>query len=133
MRILRDYRGSKKPNEMPDLCECACIIRALLGGETVSHSGRVTARLYSLPKKLPLLLGAAVTEATAELVGCWADGLLTVNAKPRQVRKVVDAFYQGGGQGKPLLMLIGLNWARSEQQAVEGSFSSGNTTCSAVR
>jgi coenzyme F420-dependent glucose-6-phosphate dehydrogenase len=86
------------------LSECASIIKALLAGETVSHSGRVTvidARLYSLPKPRPLVLGAAVSEATAELVGGWADDLLTVNARPEQVRKVVEAFYRGGGEGKP--------------------------------
>jgi hypothetical protein len=47
------------------------------------------------------VLGAAVSEATAELVGGWADDLLTVNARPEQVRKVVEAFYRGGGEGKP--------------------------------
>jgi coenzyme F420-dependent glucose-6-phosphate dehydrogenase len=107
------------------LCECASVISALLRGETVSHSGRVTvvdARLYSLPKKPPLLLGAAVTEETAALVGPWADGLLTVNAKPEKVRKVVDAFRGNGGDGKPLLMQVGLNWAATEQQALQGAF-----------
>lgn len=100
------------------------IIAALLKGETVSHYGRVTTvdtKLYSLPKTPPLLLGAAVTEGTAELVGGWADGLLTVNAKPQQVRKVVDAFHRGGGEGKPLLMQVGLNWAPTEQEALLGA------------
>jgi probable non-F420 flavinoid oxidoreductase len=127
-RLNEDVAGltwPEKAERNARLRECATIIRALLGGETVSHSGRVTvvdARLYSLPKQPPLLLGAAVTEATAEFAGSWADGLLTVNAKPEQVRKVVDAFHRGGGEGKPLLMQVGLNWARSEQQAVEGAF-----------
>lgn len=73
-------------------------------GENVSHHGRVTvvdAKLYSLPKRPPRLLGAAVTESTAEFVGRWADGLLTVSGKPEQVRKVVDAFHRGGGEGSP--------------------------------
>jgi alkanesulfonate monooxygenase SsuD/methylene tetrahydromethanopterin reductase-like flavin-dependent oxidoreductase (luciferase family) len=68
------------------------------------------------------LLGAAVTESTAELVGRWADGLLTVNAKPEQVRRVIDAFHRGGGEGKPLVMQVGLNWAASEQRALEGAY-----------
>src|SRR3954471_16430854 len=82
------------------LCECASIIRALLQGETVTHHGRVTlveGKLYSVPEAKPQLLGAAVSEATAKLVGRWADGLLTVNAPPDQLRKVIDAFRQGGG------------------------------------
>jgi coenzyme F420-dependent glucose-6-phosphate dehydrogenase len=107
------------------LAECVSIVSALLRGESISHSGRVTvvdARLYSLPKTPPLLLGAAVTEETAALVGQWADGLLTVNARPEQVRKVVNAFRRSGGEGKPLLMQVGLNWAATEQQALQGAF-----------
>ena len=77
------------------------------------------AKLYSLPKEPPPLLGAAVTEATAELVGGWADGLLTISAKPDAVRRVVDAFRRGGGEGKPMLMQVGLNWAASEERALQ--------------
>jgi len=103
------------------LRECAEVIRALLAGETVTHRGRVTvveATLYSRPAKPPLLLGAAVSEATAEFVGGWADGLLTVSAKPEQARKVVDAFRRGGGEGKPMVMQVGLSWARTEERAL---------------
>jgi coenzyme F420-dependent glucose-6-phosphate dehydrogenase len=127
-RLNEDIAGlpwPEKAERNARLSECASIIKTLLAGETVSHSGRVTvvdARLYSLPKQRPLVLGAAVSEATAELVGGWADGLLTVNAKPEQVRKVVEAFYRGGGEGKPLLMQVGLNWGRTEQQAVDGAY-----------
>jgi probable non-F420 flavinoid oxidoreductase len=127
-RLNEDIAGlpwPEKAERNARLGECANIIKALLAGQTVSHAGRVTvvdARLYSLPKQRPLVLGAAVTEATAELVGGWADGLLTVNAKPEQVRKVVEAFHRGGGEGKPLLMQVGLNWARTEQQAVDGAY-----------
>jgi alkanesulfonate monooxygenase SsuD/methylene tetrahydromethanopterin reductase-like flavin-dependent oxidoreductase (luciferase family) len=45
------------------------------------------------------LLGAAVTEQTAEQVGAWADGLLTVSAAPDQMRKMIEAFRRGGGSG----------------------------------
>jgi coenzyme F420-dependent glucose-6-phosphate dehydrogenase len=126
-RLNEDITGSPWPAKAERnarLAECAMIIAALLKGETVSHYGRVTTvdtKLYSLPKTPPLLLGAAVTEGTAELVGGWADGLLTVNAKPQQVRKVVDAFHRGGGEGKPLLMQVGLNWAPTEQEALLGA------------
>src|SRR3954451_24134073 len=76
-RLNEDITGLPWPNKAERnhrLAECASIIAALLRGETVTHSGRVTAvdaRLYSLPKTPPKLLGAAVTEATAELVGGW--------------------------------------------------------------
>jgi coenzyme F420-dependent glucose-6-phosphate dehydrogenase len=106
----------KKAERNARLRECADIIRALLNGETVSHYGRVTlvdCELYSLPKQPPLLLDAAVTEASAEFLGRWADGLLTGSGKPEQVQKVVEAFRRGG-EGKPLFMQVGLNWAPAE-------------------
>jgi G6PDH family F420-dependent oxidoreductase len=93
-----------KPERNARLGECAAVIRALLAGETVTHRGRVTvvdAKLYSRPERPPMLLGAAVSPETAEFVGGWADGLLTIAAKPEQLRKVVDGFRRGGGEGKP--------------------------------
>jgi alkanesulfonate monooxygenase SsuD/methylene tetrahydromethanopterin reductase-like flavin-dependent oxidoreductase (luciferase family) len=78
----------------------------------------VEAKLYSRPENPPPLIGAAVTEATAELVGGWADGLLTVSAKPDQLRKVLDAFRRGGGEGKPIYLQVGMSWADSEEEAL---------------
>jgi probable non-F420 flavinoid oxidoreductase len=126
-RLNEDLTGvawPEKAERNARLRECADIIRALLRGETVTHHGRVTlidGQLYSLPKTPPLLLGAAVSEATAEFVGGWADGLLTVSAKPDQVRKVVEAFRRGGGDGKPLFMQVGLNWAPTDEEALQGA------------
>jgi coenzyme F420-dependent glucose-6-phosphate dehydrogenase len=132
-RLNEDLTGvawPEKAERNARLRECADIIRALLRGETVSHYGRVTlvdCRLYTLPKSPPLLLGAAVSEATAEFVGGWADGLLTVSGKPEQVRKIVEAFRRGGGEGKPLYMQVGLNWAPSEVEAVQGAYEQWRT------
>jgi len=126
-RINEDITGlpwPEKKERNAKLQECAAIIRALLNGETVSHYGRVTtvdAKLYSLPRRVPLLLGAAVTEASAKMVGQWADGLITVNAKPDQLSRVIDAFRLGGGEGKPLFLQVSLNWAPTEVQALEGA------------
>jgi coenzyme F420-dependent glucose-6-phosphate dehydrogenase len=106
------------------LRECADILRALLDGETVTHRGRVTvidAKLYSRPKRPPLLIGAAVSEATAEWLGSWADGLLTVSAAPDRLRRVVEAFRHGGGEKKPLHLQVGLNWAPTEAEALAGA------------
>ncbi|HEY8381047.1 MAG TPA: TIGR03885 family FMN-dependent LLM class oxidoreductase [Microvirga sp.] len=126
-RLNEDITGiawPEKAERNARLKECAQVIRALLNGETVSHYGRVTlvdCEIYSLPERPPLLLGAAVSEATAEFVGSWADGLLTVSGKPDQVRKVVEAFRRGGGEGKPLFMQVGLNWAETEDAAIAGA------------
>ena len=126
-RLNEDILGTPWPEKAERnarLWECADIIRGLLMGETISHRGRVSlvdCRLYTLPEHPPLLLGAAVSEGTAELVGGWADGLLTVNAKPDQVKRVVEAFRRGGGEGKPLFMQVGLNWAPTEEEALHGA------------
>jgi coenzyme F420-dependent glucose-6-phosphate dehydrogenase len=112
------------------------LVRALLNGENVSHYGRVTlldCKLYSLPKQPPLLLGAAVTETSAEFLGSWAGDLLTVSATTEQVEKVVEAFPLGGGEGKPLFMQVGLNWAPTEEEALQGLMSNGATMSLAAR
>jgi probable non-F420 flavinoid oxidoreductase len=126
-RLNEDMVGMPWPSKRERnarLKECAEIIRALLGGETVTHRGAVTvvdAKLYSLPATPPALFGAAVTETTAEFVGGWADGLLTVSAKPDQLKKVIAAFRRGGGEGKPILLQVGLNWAPTEEEALAGA------------
>ena len=138
-RLNEDITGlpwPEKAERNARLRECADIIRALLEGETVTHRGRVTlveGKLYSRPETPPLLLGAAVTEATAEAIGGWADGLLTVSGKPNQVRKVVEAFRRGGGDGKPLIMQVTLNWAPSGRRRCRAHTSSGAPTHLAVR
>jgi probable non-F420 flavinoid oxidoreductase len=132
-RLNDDIMGlhwPEKSERNARLKECADIIRRLLNGERVSHGGRVTvvdAEIYSRPATPPLLLGAAVTEATAEFVGGWADGLLTVSGEPDQVRKVVDAFRRGGGEGKKLVMQVGLSWAPTEEEAGQGGWEQWRT------
>ena len=80
-RLNEDIMGvawPEKSERNARLKESADLIRRLLAGERVSHYGRITmvdAEIYSRPATSPLLLGAAVTEATAEFVGGWADGL----------------------------------------------------------
>lgn len=111
----------EKPERDARLRECVAVIRALLAGETVTHRGRITvveARLYTRPATPPPILGAAVSEETAEWVGGWADGLLTVSAPPQALAKVVDAFRRGGGAGKPMYLQVGLSWAATEDEAL---------------
>lgn len=127
-RLNEDITGTEWPTKSERnarLRECADVIRALLDGEMVTHRGMITvvdAKLYTLPKTRCSILGAAVSEETARFVGSWADGLLTVSHKPHKLRKVVDAFRDGGGEGKPLYLQVGLNWAPTEEAAVSGAF-----------
>jgi coenzyme F420-dependent glucose-6-phosphate dehydrogenase len=112
------------------LLECAVIIRKLLKGETVTHTGLVNveeARLYTLPTKLPLLIGAAVTDETAEWLGSWADGLITVSAPVDQLKKVVAAFRRGGGSNKPMYLKVQLSYAHSNKDAMDGAYDQWRT------
>jgi coenzyme F420-dependent glucose-6-phosphate dehydrogenase len=105
------------------LRECVDVTRALFAGETVTHRGRVTvieAKLYSRPTPPIPLYGAAVSLETARFVGGWADGLLTTASDDiGAVRRVIDAFCEGGGEGKPIILQAALSWAASETAALE--------------
>ncbi len=127
-RLNEDVVGvpwPEKAERNARLRECAEVIRALLRGETVTHRGRVTlvdAQIYSRPAEPPLLLGAAVTAETARLVGSWADGLLTVCSSAEGAKSIVEAFRAGGGAGKPMFAQVKLNWAPTEEEALQGAF-----------
>jgi coenzyme F420-dependent glucose-6-phosphate dehydrogenase len=106
------------------LHECVDIIRALFAGETVTHRGRVTvveAKLYSRPASPVPLFGAAVSEATAAWVAGWADGLLTTGGEADAVARVVKAFRENGGEGKPIHIQHSLSWATTEEEAVHNA------------
>jgi probable non-F420 flavinoid oxidoreductase len=114
-------RWPSKDERDARLLECVQVIRALLQGEEVSHDGLVKvdrARVWSLPSEPPSLFGAAVSEETARVVGSWADGLITVNQPPTTLRRVIDAFRDGGGGGKPVHVQVHLSWAKQEQKAL---------------
>ena len=64
-----------------------------------------------------MIIGSAVSEKTAEWVGGWADGLITVQAPPDQLRNTVEAFRRGGGIGKPVILQAALSWAPTEAEA----------------
>jgi coenzyme F420-dependent glucose-6-phosphate dehydrogenase len=100
--------------------EAVDVIRALWAGETVTHRGLVRvegANLYTRPARPPLLFGAALTPETAEWVGGWADGLLTVGHQPDGLREVADAFRRGGGAGKPMVLQAAVGYAPNEDEA----------------
>jgi coenzyme F420-dependent glucose-6-phosphate dehydrogenase len=110
-----------KPERNATLLECVNICRALFKGETVTHRGRVTvveAKLYTRPTTPLPLIGAAMTEQTAELCGEWADGLLTTGGQAEAVKPLIDAFRRGGGEGKPVFIQVALSWARTREEAV---------------
>jgi alkanesulfonate monooxygenase SsuD/methylene tetrahydromethanopterin reductase-like flavin-dependent oxidoreductase (luciferase family) len=76
------------------------------------------ARLWTLPAEPPLLIGAAVSDATARWVGTWADGLVTIYQPLDTLRRVVEAFREGGGEGKRLALQVHVSWAADEETAM---------------
>lgn len=118
-------RWPEKAMRNDRLGECVAIMRQLLAGETVTHHGLVTvdrAKLWTLPEEPPRLIGAAVSARTAQWVGGWADGLITVNQSPETLKKIIEAFYAGGGEGKPIYLQIHLSYAEQAETALEIAF-----------
>ena len=114
-----------KPERNARLYECVDVIKRLFNGETVTHYGRITvqeAKLYTRPKQLPLLIGAAVSKKTAEWMGSWTDGLITVHKPLDELKEVVDVFRKGGGSGKPMFLKVQLSYAHTDKEAVDGAY-----------
>jgi probable non-F420 flavinoid oxidoreductase len=114
-------RWPEKRVRQARLLECAQVIRSLLAGEEVNVDGHVRvdrARLWTLPETPPRLVGAALTEATARWCGSWADGLITVHQPAEELRRMFDAFREGGGEGKPLIVQVKVAWASDDDTAL---------------
>lgn len=117
--IGKDWPEKSTRNQI--LAESAAVIRALLRGEVVTHYGAIAvkeARLFSRPLQPVQLFGAAITAQTAAFVAPWADGLLTVGGEPQKVAKVVSAFRDNGGAGKPVHIQHALSWATDDATAL---------------
>lgn len=96
------------------LAECVDIIRQLWAGNMVSHDGLVkvkAAKLYSRPSVSPLLIGACLTPESAEWVGTWADGLITVAQEPAKLAEIVQAYRSTAGDAKPMFLQVALSYA----------------------
>lgn len=114
-----------KAERQERLREAVHVIRALWAGKTVNHESRwfrvKDATLYTRPETPPPIFGAAITPETAGWVGGWADGLITVGKEPDDLRKVVQAFRQGGGEGKPMALQAAVSFADDEDQALRAA------------
>lgn len=103
------------------LLECVDVMRALFAGEVVSHDGLVTvdrARLWTLPERPPPLLATAVSVETAGWAGGWADGLITIQQPREHLERMLEAFREGGGAGKPVTVQVHLSWAPTDAEAL---------------
>ena len=123
-------RWPAKAERNARLKECVDVIRALWAGETVTHYGLVRveeAKLYTRPEIPPQIIGAAITPQTAEWLGEWADGLITISHPYEKLKQVVEAFRRGGGEGKPMYLKVQLSYAADETAALEGAYDQWRT------
>jgi len=114
-------RWPDKATRNARLRECVDVIRALFAGEEVTHDGLVRvdrARLYVEPDTPPPLIGAAVSVDTARWVGGWADGLVTVNQPREKLQAMLDAFDDGGGEGKRRVLQVHVSYAADDDTAL---------------
>jgi coenzyme F420-dependent glucose-6-phosphate dehydrogenase len=121
---------SDKETRNACLAEAVRVMRALWLGDTVTHRGHVRvdeARLYTLPAHMPKVFVAALSPATARWAADWADGLITVSMPQSQLRSVVDAFREGGGEEKPMYLQVKLSYAESDEVALTGAYEQWNT------
>jgi probable non-F420 flavinoid oxidoreductase len=101
------------------LDECVSIIRRLLDGEEVSHSGAVTvdrAKVWERADPRPRLIAPVVSVESATRVAAWAEGMVTLNQPHEVLRELVEAYRGAGGRG-PLALQVHLSWAPTQQQA----------------
>lgn len=112
------------------LFESADVIKKLLRGKEVNFEGTFTvknAKLYTLPERPPNIIAAAVTEKTAEWLGSWADGMVTIHKPYEELQAMIDAFERGGGKGKSKALKVQLSYAGSRKEALHGAYDQWRT------
>lgn len=119
-----------KKERQKRLEEAVTVIRALWAGETVTHRGMFTveeAKLYTRPETVPLILGAALSDDTAEWVGSWADGIITAAKPVDDQKKFIEAFRRGGGTGKPMYLQAMHGYGRNKEQIEQEAWQNWRT------
>ena len=112
------------------LQESVQVMRALWRGECVTHRGEVVveqARLYTRPRAMPQVFIAALSEETARWAAPWADGLITISQPHESLRRIVDAFRDSGGDGKPIRLQVKLAYAETDAAARAGAWEQWRT------
>jgi coenzyme F420-dependent glucose-6-phosphate dehydrogenase len=97
------------------------VMRALWRGESVSQRGEIhihETQLTLHPPEMPFVIAAAMTPETAHWAASWADGLITAGCQHEDVRKIVNAFRDGGGENKPLYLQTAVSYGASDREAL---------------
>ena len=116
-------RWPPKPERNARLLACVEVIRALLQGEEVSTDGPVRvdrARLWTLPaSRRPHRRGPQRGDRpVVRVVGRRPDHRAHA---ARAAGPVIDAFREGGGEGKPVRVQVKVAWAPTEDEALAGA------------
>jgi alkanesulfonate monooxygenase SsuD/methylene tetrahydromethanopterin reductase-like flavin-dependent oxidoreductase (luciferase family) len=85
------------------------------------------ARLYSRPEQVPKLYAAALSAETARWCADWADGLITVSMPDDKTRRIVEAFREAGGEGKPMALQVKLSFDEDDASALTGAHAQWKT------
>jgi probable non-F420 flavinoid oxidoreductase len=107
------------------LHESADVMRRLWRGEEVTHYGNVVveqAKLYIPLPQVPDIIGAALSEPTAGWLGSWADGMITTARPINELKKMIEAFRSGGGEGKRLILKADLSYDQTYEEALQGAY-----------
>lgn len=126
----------RKPERERRLRAAVEILRALWRGEAVDRGPPLPtrgARVYELPETPPPLFAPVLSEASARRAGAWADGLITVSQPAERLRRIVAAFREHGGEGKPLLLQAKLSYADDEATALAEAFAQWKTNVFAAQ
>jgi coenzyme F420-dependent glucose-6-phosphate dehydrogenase len=112
-------RWPPTPIRLEMLDEAVRVIRSLWQGKMTTHYGEYftveDARIFTLPETLPPISLAASGPEAAELAGRIGDSLISVVPK----KEIVEAFRQGGGEGKPCYGQVTLCYDESEEKAAQ--------------
>lgn len=104
--------------------ECVDIMRQLWRGKSVTRQGIIKireAKLFTIPPKVPVVYGAALTEETARWASTWSDGLITVSKPLEELKKMVQAFKEKG-TGKPMLLKVQVSYDDNIDDALQGAW-----------
>lgn len=122
---ITGHRWPPKADRNARLKESVDVMRALWAGEEVSMDSHVRvsrARLHVRTAFPPMIVGAALSPETARWMGSWADALVTVAGPRDDMRAVVDAFRDGGGEGKPMFLQVALSYAPTDEESHTAAF-----------
>lgn len=126
--LNENITGEKWPSKLERnarLQESVQVMRELWKGDTVTHQGKITverAKLFTRPSQPLIVYGAALTEKTAEWLGTWADGMITVSKPLDELEKMVTAFRKRNPGNKPMALKVQISYASTEEEAVEGAW-----------